>query len=184
MVRRVFVVNRKILGIVCLVMVLAAAGYATWQMKWGNAHKAAFSQRTAPEVGIASIVLEPKTVMKDLSYEGIPFPASQLFKGKEFTAVVSFKNNSEKTLKDIPVEVVLSVDGKTPVKKTGKIKEIAPGGLVTLNFAKFPVMGDAKGKDMKAGLHQLEVRTLANPQGGVELSSERTMLFFVDSKVK
>jgi hypothetical protein len=182
--RRVYVVDRKILGIVCLALVLAVAGYVTWTVKGADINKAAFSQRNTPEISIASIATEPKTVMKDLSYEGIPFPASQLFKGKEFTAVVGFKNNSEKTLKDVPVEVVLSVDGKTPVKKTSLIKEIAPGAVVTLNFPKFPVLGDAKGKEMKAGLHQLEIRTLANPVGGVELSNERAMIFFVDSKVK
>jgi hypothetical protein len=181
---RVYVVNRRILGIVCLVLVLVVAGYVTWTVKGTDINKAAFSQRNTPEVSIASIATEPKTAMKDLSYEGVPFPASQVFKGKEFTAVVSFKNNSDKTLKDVPVEVVLSIDGKTPVKKTSKIKEITPGAVVTLNFPKFQVLGDAKGKDLKTGLHQLEVRTLANPEGGVELSNERAMIFFVDSKVK
>ncbi len=182
--RRVYVVNRKILGTVCLVLVLMFAGYVTWQLNGADINRAAFSQRNTPEISIATIATEPKLVMKDLSYEGIPFPASQVFKGKEFTAVVSFKNSSEKTLKDIPVEVVLSIDGKTPVKKTAKIKEMTPGAVVTLNFPKFQVLGDAKGKDVKAGLHQLEVRTLANPDNGVELSNERALMFFVDSKVK
>lgn len=183
MVRRVFVVNRKVLGIVCLVLVLVAAGTVVWKMK-GESNQAAFSQGNVPEIAIASITLEPKTVIRDLTYEGIPFPASQLFKGKEFTAAVSFKNNSEKVLKEIPVEVNLVVEGKTPVKRSGKIKEIAPGGVVTLNFAKFPVLGDAKGKDVKSGLHQLEVRVLPNPAGGVEISNELAMIFFVDSKAK
>ena len=182
--RRVFVVNRKILGLVCLALVLAVAGFAAWEIQGKDINKAAFSQRNVPEVSISSIALEPKTVTKDLTYEGVPFPASQLFNGKEFTAVVSFKNTSDKVLKEVPVEVRVSVTGKPIVTKTGKIKEVLPGGVVTLNFGKFTVLGDAKGTDMPAGFHQLEVRTLANPQGGVELSNERAMYFFVDSKVK
>jgi len=183
MVRRVFVVDRRILGIVSLVVVLLAVGAVAWQIK-GGGHQAAFSQRDVPEIAIVSISLEPKTVVRDLSYEGIPFPATQLFKGKEFTAAVSFKNNSEKVVKDIPVEVDLVVEGKTPVKRSGKIKELMPGGVATLNFPKFPVLGDAKGKNVNAGLHQLEARVQPNPAGGVEISNELAMIFFVDSKVK
>ncbi len=184
MVRRVYVVNRKILGLVGLVLVLAAAGVVAWQMLGSGKNQAAFSQRNTPEITVSSIALAPKTVLRDMTYEGIAFPGNQLFKGKEFTAVVSFKNSSDKVLKEIPVQVALSIEGKTPVTKSGKIKEIAPGGVVTLNFAKFTVLGDAKGKDVKAGLHQLEVRVLPNPAGGVELANERSMMFFVDSKVK
>ncbi len=184
MVRRVYVINRRILGLVGLAVVLAAAGVVAWQLLWSGKNQAAFSQRNTPEITVSSIALEPKTVVRDLTYEGIVFPMNQLFKGKEFTAVVSFKNSSDKVLKEIPVQVVLSVEGKTPLTRSGKIKEIPPGGVVTLNFAKFSVLGDAKGKDVKAGLHQLQVKVLPNPAGGVELANEQAMMFFVDSKVK
>lgn len=185
MVRRVYVVDRKKLAIVCLVLVLAVAGWLAWQQNGqSGTNQAAFSQRDTAEVTINSITLSPKTVTRDLSYEGIPFPAQQVLNATKFTALVSFQNVSEKDLKDVPVQVVLSVDGKTPVIRSGKIPELAPGATVSVNFSGIPVLGDAKGKNANAGLHQLAAKVLPNPAGGVETASEMSILFFVDSHVK
>ncbi|MDA8442085.1 MAG: hypothetical protein M0Z55_06880 [Peptococcaceae bacterium] len=182
--RRVYVVDRRKLGIVGLVLVLALASWATWQVSMHTVNKAAFSQNDIPEISINSIALSPKTVTRDLTYEGIPFLAQQLFQGKDFTATVSLQNNSDKTVQNIPVEVTLYLEGQNPVKRTGMLREITPGSVVNLNFGRFSVLGDANGNNANAGLHQLQVRILANPQGGVNLGNERSMLFFVDSKVK
>lgn len=182
--RRVIVVNRKILGIVCLVLVVAIAGITIWQSNDGNSNTSAFSQYDNPEVTITAISTSPKTITKDLTYEGVPFPAMQLLRGKALSAVVSFKNNSENILTNIPVEVSLAANGKEPVTKTETIKQMPPGSVTTLNFGKFPVLGDAKGTDTDAGLHQLDVRVLPNPDGGVTLTTERAIQFIVDSKAK
>ena len=184
MAKKVLVIERRTLGVVCLAVGLAIVGIIAWWLQGGEIDQAAFSQRTVPEVSIVSITLEPKTISKDLQYEGVTYPACELLKAQTFTAVVNFKNTGTKELREVPVEVVLSMESKNSVTKNGVIESLAPGDVATLTFGKFPVLGDAKGKKAEAGLHQLDVRVLPNPAGGVELSNERSLLFFVDSRAK
>lgn len=183
---RFITVKRKFVWMSGLVLAVVFVSFLGFHYFFGGSEANTVPEKVEPEMKILSIEFEPRIVIRDLTYGG------EVFKGVQTVPKVNYKvsaivqNMTEKTMKDVPIQLTISLaqDKSKKISKEGKIPVLEPGATAKIAFENIKALGDAKGKDAKAGQHEMVLAISANPQGGITQNTEAKILFNVDSTVK
>ncbi|AFQ44439.1 hypothetical protein [Desulfosporosinus meridiei] len=182
---KIITINRKYIAMVasvCLICLLGFAGFSLWE----NKNEGVSKNMGNPEIKMIGVAVEPASVVKDLTYGSVTLKGAQVITTKTFDLVITVQNMTAKKMTNIPVELQMSLIGDDTKKVTtpGSLEVLEPGATARVAFRQINVLGDASGKSATEGQHLITLRVNANPEGGVEQTTEASFRFNVDTTVK
>ncbi|KGK89855.1 hypothetical protein DP73_09515 [Desulfosporosinus sp. HMP52] len=182
---KIITINRKYIAMVasvCLICLLGFAGFSLWE----NKNEGVSKNMGNPEIKMIGVTVEPGSVVKDLTYGSVTLKGAQVITTKTFDLVITVQNMTAKKMTNIPVELQMSLIGDDTKKVTtpGSLEVLEPGATARVAFRQINVLGDASGKSATEGQHLITLRVNANPEGGVEQTTEASFRFNVDTTVK
>lgn len=182
---KIVAVNRKYVAMVVSVLVICLIGFAGLSI-WQDTQTSVTKINEIPEIKILGVIVEPASVVKDLTYGSITLKGSQVITTKTFDLVVTVQNTTAQKMTNVPIELQVTLIGDDTKKATAPaiLPSLEPGATARVAYRQIKVLGDAMGKSATAGQHLLTLRIKPNPEGGVEQASEASFRFAVDSTVK
>ncbi len=182
---RFITVKRKYLVYCGIVLAIAVLGYLGFNFA-GAAQSSLNPDTVQPEMKIISIEFDPQIQIRNQTYGEEEFKGIQIMPKTNFKISAIIQNMTEQTVNDIPVRLTISslTDKSQQISKKGEIPSLEPGATAKISFENIKALGDAKGKSATAGQHEMVLAISANPESGLNQSTEARVIFNVDSAAK